>query len=127
MPASTDNGTYSLTVTFEAGTDPAIAQVNVQNRLALATPRLPAAVTQAATTAATAWRWRVVAGALGIGVRPGAALAWCYRAHFLNAVLPGGVLGDLHRGVSHGRDAGDEQCDELTGLLTTPRAAAGDF
>lgn len=48
--SSTDNGTYSLTVTFEAGTDPAIAQVNVQNRLALATPRLPAAVTQAGVT-----------------------------------------------------------------------------
>lgn len=48
--SSTDNGAYSLTVTFEAGTDPAIAQVNVQNRLALATPRLPAAVTQAGVT-----------------------------------------------------------------------------
>ncbi|HTO31945.1 MAG TPA: multidrug efflux RND transporter permease subunit [Pararhizobium sp.] len=48
--SSTDNGTYSLTVTFEAGTDPAIAQVNVQNRVALATPRLPAAVTQAGVT-----------------------------------------------------------------------------
>ncbi|TWF47376.1 efflux RND transporter permease subunit [Neorhizobium alkalisoli] len=48
--SSSDNGTYSLTVTFEAGTDPAIAQVNVQNRLALATPRLPAAVTQAGVT-----------------------------------------------------------------------------
>lgn len=48
--SSTNNGTYSLTVTFEAGTDPAIAQVNVQNRLALATPRLPAAVTQAGVT-----------------------------------------------------------------------------
>ncbi|EPE96871.1 efflux RND transporter permease subunit [Rhizobium grahamii] len=44
--SSTNNGTYSLTVTFAAGTDPAIAQVNVQNRVALATPRLPAAVTQ---------------------------------------------------------------------------------
>ncbi|WP_438751059.1 efflux RND transporter permease subunit [Pararhizobium sp. O133] len=48
--SSSDNGTYSLTVTFEAGTDPAIAQVNVQNRVALATPRLPAAVTQAGVT-----------------------------------------------------------------------------
>ncbi len=48
--SSSDNGTYSLTVTFEAGTDPAIAQVNVQNRLALATPRLPATVTQAGVT-----------------------------------------------------------------------------
>ncbi len=44
--SSTNNGTYTLTVTFAAGTDPAIAQVNVQNRVAMATPRLPAAVTQ---------------------------------------------------------------------------------
>ncbi|MDI6025904.1 multidrug efflux RND transporter permease subunit [Corticibacterium sp. UT-5YL-CI-8] len=44
--SSSDNGTYSLTVTFAVGTDPAIAQVNVQNRVAMATPRLPAAVTQ---------------------------------------------------------------------------------
>lgn len=44
--SSTNNGAYSLTVTFAAGTDPAIAQVNVQNRVAMATPRLPAAVTQ---------------------------------------------------------------------------------
>src|SRR4029079_11644221 len=44
--SSTNNGAYSLTVTFAIGTDPAIAQVNVQNRVALATPRLPTAVTQ---------------------------------------------------------------------------------
>jgi hydrophobe/amphiphile efflux-1 (HAE1) family protein len=48
--SSSDNGTYSLTITFKAGTDPAIAQVNVQNRLALATPRLPATVTQTGVT-----------------------------------------------------------------------------
>jgi len=44
--ASSNNGTYSLTITFAIGTDPAIAQVNVQNRVALAPPRLPPAVTQ---------------------------------------------------------------------------------
>ncbi|MDQ1080631.1 efflux RND transporter permease subunit [Pseudoroseomonas cervicalis] len=44
--SSTNNGGYTLTVTFAVGTDPAIAQVNVQNRVALATPRLPPAVTQ---------------------------------------------------------------------------------
>ena len=44
--SSSNNGTYSLTVTFAVGTDPAIAQVNVQNRVAMATARLPAAVTQ---------------------------------------------------------------------------------
>ena len=40
------NGSGSITLTFETGTDPALAQVDVQNRLSRATPRLPAAVTQ---------------------------------------------------------------------------------
>jgi HAE1 family hydrophobic/amphiphilic exporter-1 len=35
------DGTYKLTVTFRLGTDPDIATVNVQNRVALATPQLP--------------------------------------------------------------------------------------
>jgi multidrug efflux pump subunit AcrB len=51
--SSTNNGTYSLTVTFAAGTDPDIAQVNVQNRVALASPRLPAAVTQTGVSVRT--------------------------------------------------------------------------
>ena len=40
------NGTGSVTISFEQGTDPELAQVDVQNRLSRATPRLPAAVTQ---------------------------------------------------------------------------------
>ena len=40
------NGTGSLTLSFETGTDADLAQVEVQNRLARATPRLPSAVTQ---------------------------------------------------------------------------------
>jgi multidrug efflux pump len=43
---SSDAGQYSLDVTFVVGTDPDIAQVNVQNRAQLATPRLPAQVAQ---------------------------------------------------------------------------------
>src|SRR5688572_15784921 len=43
---SESSGSGTLTLTFESGTDPALAQVDVQNRLARATPRLPAAVTQ---------------------------------------------------------------------------------
>jgi len=39
--SSSNNGVTTLTVTFEVGTDPDIAQVNVQNRVALAEPRLP--------------------------------------------------------------------------------------
>jgi HAE1 family hydrophobic/amphiphilic exporter-1 len=39
--SSSSDGTYSLTVTFEIGTDLDDAQVMVQNRVALATPLLP--------------------------------------------------------------------------------------
>ena len=41
---ASSSGTYTLTVTFDVGTDHNIAQVNVQNRVALATPQLPDAV-----------------------------------------------------------------------------------
>ena len=40
------NGSGTLTLTFETGTNADLAQVDVQNRLARATPRLPASVTQ---------------------------------------------------------------------------------
>jgi uncharacterized membrane protein YbhN (UPF0104 family) len=59
------------------------------------------------TTVCSAWRWRVVARALGVDIGlPGAICAY-YRSLFLNSVLPGGVLGDVHRAVTHGRRAGD--------------------
>ncbi|GAB3276388.1 efflux RND transporter permease subunit [Parahaliea aestuarii] len=38
---SASDGSYTLTVTFEIDVDPSLAQVDVQNRVALATPRLP--------------------------------------------------------------------------------------
>ncbi len=40
------NGSGSITLSFEPGTSADLAQVEVQNRLARATPRLPSAVTQ---------------------------------------------------------------------------------
>jgi hydrophobe/amphiphile efflux-1 (HAE1) family protein len=43
---SSNAGQYSLSVTFEVGTDPDIAQVNVQNRAQLAISQLPSAVAQ---------------------------------------------------------------------------------
>jgi len=39
--SSDSNGTVSINLTFKAGTDPNIAQVQVQNKLQLATPMLP--------------------------------------------------------------------------------------
>jgi uncharacterized membrane protein YbhN (UPF0104 family) len=67
-----------------------------------------AAVTLTAlTTVCSAWRWRVVARALGVGIGLPAAVCAYYRSLFLNSVLPGGVLGDVHRAVRHGRRAGD--------------------
>jgi len=43
---SSANGTSTVTLTFETGTDSDIAQVQVQNKVALATPRLPREVTE---------------------------------------------------------------------------------
>src|SRR5260370_3334687 len=66
-----------------------------------------AAVTLTAlTTVCSAWRWRVVARALGVGIGlPGPICAF-YRSLFLHPVLPGGVLGQRARAVPHGPAAG---------------------
>ncbi|HSW18907.1 MAG TPA: efflux RND transporter permease subunit [Ramlibacter sp.] len=40
------NGSGTITLTFQPGTNPDLAQVDVQNRLSRASPRLPQAVTQ---------------------------------------------------------------------------------
>jgi len=58
-------------------------------------------------TLASAWRWRLVSRALGVELPLGRATAACYRSQLLNCVLPGGVLGDVHRGLDHGRGVGD--------------------
>ncbi len=48
--SSSANGAYSLTITFEVGTDLDKAQVLVENRVALAEPQLPAEVRQQGIT-----------------------------------------------------------------------------
>lgn len=58
-------------------------------------------------TLACAWRWHLVSRELGVRVAVGPAVASCYRSQFLNVTLPGGILGDVHRGVRHGIEAGD--------------------
>jgi uncharacterized membrane protein YbhN (UPF0104 family) len=59
------------------------------------------------TTLFSAWRWCIVADRLGLKLSLRAAVADYYRALFINAVLPGGVLGDVHRAVQNGHDTGD--------------------
>jgi uncharacterized membrane protein YbhN (UPF0104 family) len=58
------------------------------------------------TTVCAAARWRVVARGLGAEIPFTCAVTAYYRSQFLNTVLPGGVVGDVHRGVRQGRDNG---------------------
>jgi glycosyltransferase 2 family protein len=59
------------------------------------------------TTVCCAWRWKIVASGLGVEIGLPGAVAAYYRSLFLNLTLPGGVVGDVHRGLSHGRDVDD--------------------
>jgi glycosyltransferase 2 family protein len=59
------------------------------------------------TTVCCAWRWKLVAGGLGVEIGLRGAVASYYRSLFLNLTLPGGMVGDVHRGLSHGRDVSD--------------------
>jgi uncharacterized membrane protein YbhN (UPF0104 family) len=54
------------------------------------------------TTVCCAWRWRIVARGLGVDLPLTTAVAAYYRSLFLNLTLPGGVVGDVHRGLSYG-------------------------
>jgi uncharacterized membrane protein YbhN (UPF0104 family) len=71
----------------------------------------PAALAAAAvvfvTTVCSAWRWTIVARGLGVRLSLPAAVGAYYRALFLNLTLPGGLAGDVHRGVRHGRTVHD--------------------
>ena len=60
----------------------------------------------AVTTTACALRWRRVGAGLGLDVPLGSAVASYYRSQLLNSVVPGGVVGDVDRGLRHGRAAG---------------------
>jgi uncharacterized membrane protein YbhN (UPF0104 family) len=66
-----------------------------------------AVVLTALTTVCSAWRWSLVARGLGVEIGMRTAIPAYYRSQFLNTTLPGGVVGDVHRAVRHGRDVGD--------------------
>lgn len=88
---------------WRLGTGPVLVAARMINGWSLAA----AAAIGVLTTLCCAWRWSLVARGLGVGVPLRAAVAAYYRSQFLNLALPGGVLGDLHRAVHHGRDVGD--------------------
>jgi uncharacterized membrane protein YbhN (UPF0104 family) len=90
-------------VVWRLGTGPFIDGVRTVDARALAA----AAGIAVLTTVCCAWRWKTVAGGLGIELSLRAAVAAYYRSQFLNVTLPGGVVGDVHRGVSNGRDVSD--------------------
>ncbi|WP_296607344.1 lysylphosphatidylglycerol synthase domain-containing protein [Nocardioides sp.] len=85
-------------VVARVGGGPFVDAVRLTSPAALAL----ALVVTAGTTLCCAWRWRVVAARLGVEVPLQPAVGAYYRSQFLNATLPGGVVGDVHRAVGHG-------------------------
>ena len=88
---------------WRLGTGPFLDGIHMVDGRALAA----AAGVALLTTVCCAWRWQAVARGLGVELSLGAAMAAYYRSQFLNVTLPGGIVGDVHRGVSHGRDVRD--------------------
>lgn len=88
---------------WRLGTGPFLDGLRTINARSL----LAAAAITLVTTVLSAWRWTIVARGLGVGIPLRTAIAAYYQSQFLNTALPGGVLGDVHRGVRHGQDVGD--------------------
>jgi uncharacterized membrane protein YbhN (UPF0104 family) len=95
-------GTFTVLV-WQLGTGPFLDGLRAVDAWALAAATCLAVL----TTLCCAWRWRIVARGLGVELPLRTAVAAYYRSLFLNVTLPGGILGDVHRGVSHGHDTSD--------------------
>jgi len=88
-----------IAIVLEVGAEPFIRGVAAVSMVSI----VAAVVLGAAATSAAAWRWRILAGRLGLALGWGESVSAYYRSQFLNSVLPGGVVGDVHRAVAHGR------------------------
>jgi hypothetical protein len=97
LKAALAAGTLGFLV-WHLGTGPFLDGLQAVDAGALAAATGLAAI----TTVCCAWRWKVVARDLGDDLPLGTAVASYYRSLFLNVTLPGGVVGDVHRGISHG-------------------------
>jgi uncharacterized membrane protein YbhN (UPF0104 family) len=90
-------------VVWRVGTGPFLAGVKAVH----APAALAALAAGLLSTLAYAWRWRRVATRLGVPLSPREAISSYYRSLFLNATLPFGVAGDVHRALRHGGQIGD--------------------
>jgi glycosyltransferase 2 family protein len=90
-------------IAWRVGTEPFVTGVRNVDAKALVTASLLAVL----TTICCAWRWKIVARGLGAELPLRSAVAAYYRSLFLNITLPGGVVGDVHRGLAHGRAVDD--------------------
>ncbi len=89
-------------VALRLGAEPFVEGVRRTDATAL----LVALAITAATTWCCAWRWSLLSERLDVAVPVRTAYRRYYRSQLLNATLPGGVLGDVHRGIDHGRSSG---------------------
>ena len=97
------SGATIAVLVWRLGTSPFLDGIRTVDGRAVAA----AAGIGALTTVCCAWRWKIVAGGLGVELSLPAAVVAYYRSLFLNVTLPGGVVGDVHRGISHGREVSD--------------------
>src|SRR4029079_8688077 len=79
------------------GTEPFVAGLKAVGPASL----VAAFALTALTTTVSTQRWRLVGRASGVRITLRAGVAAYYQSQFLNSVLPGGVIGDLHRGLTN--------------------------
>jgi glycosyltransferase 2 family protein len=96
-------GATLAVVGWQLGVGPFLDGVRAVDGAALAA----GAAIGALTMLCCAWRWTTVARGLGLHLSFPAAVAAYYRSVFLNLTLPAGIAGDVHRGISHGRNVRD--------------------
>jgi uncharacterized membrane protein YbhN (UPF0104 family) len=92
-----------MILVWRVGTGPFIDGIRMVDGWSLAA----AVAIGAITTVCCAWRWSLVSRGLDVEMPLRQGIPAYYRSQFLNVTLPGGVVGDVHRAVRHGRDAGD--------------------
>lgn len=112
---------------WRVGAGPLLDAVRTTDPVALVAAAVAAVLVTAATTWCCAMRWSLVSARTGARVPVRTAYVAYYRSQLVNATVPGGVVGDVHRGVRHGwrgvlweRGIGQVVQVALTGALLVP-------